>query len=95
MPNPHHIFDNFISTSEEKSPLGAAGRRDPLAHEMRAAILLFFSVLDDRQRRLYSDLESLRQGRGGDAVISRLFGIDNHTIARGHSELLERDRGQR
>jgi len=76
---------------EEKPPLGAAGRHDALAHEVRAAILLFFSVLDERQRRLYAGLESLRQGRGGDRVISRLLNIDNHTVARGRRELLARD----
>jgi hypothetical protein len=76
---------------EEKPPLGAAGRREELAHEVRAAILLFFSLLDERQRRLYAGLESLRQGRGGDSVISQLLGIDNHTVARGRRELFERD----
>lgn len=74
-----------------KPPLGAAGKREALAHEVRAAILLFFSLLDERQRRLYAGLESLRQGHGGDSVISRLFNIDNHTVARGRRELLERD----
>lgn len=73
---------------DEKPPLG---RHDALAHEVRAAILLFFSVLDERQRRLYAGLESLRQGHGGDSVISRLLNIDNHTVARGRRELLARD----
>ncbi|MCM3905953.1 MAG: hypothetical protein ND866_30080, partial [Pyrinomonadaceae bacterium] len=68
--------------------------RDPLAqtsHETRAAIVLFFSTLDERQRRLYAGLESLRLGHGGDRRIAELTGLDVHTIAKGRSELLERD----
>ena len=68
--------------------------RDPLAQtsdETKAAIILFFSTLDERQRRLYAGLESLRLGHGGDSRIAGLTGLDVHTIAKGRSELLERD----
>lgn len=68
--------------------------RDPLAQtsdESKAAIILFFSTLDERQRRLYAGLESLRLGHGGDSRIAELTGLDVHTIAKGRSELLERD----
>lgn len=68
--------------------------RDPLAQtsdETKAAIILFFSTLDERQRRLYAGLESLRLGHGGDSRIAALTGLDVHTIAKGRSELLERD----
>jgi len=33
----------------------------------------------------------LRLGHGGDSRIAELTGLDVHTIARGRSELLERD----
>jgi hypothetical protein len=62
-----------------------------MAHELRAAIILFFSILDEQQRRLYAGLESLRIGRGGDATISRFLGVDPHTVSRGRKALLERD----
>lgn len=75
---------------EEKLPLRTA-EGDVLAHEVRAAVILFFSVLDERQRRLYAGLESLRLGRGGDSMISSLLNIDNHTVARGRRELIQRD----
>ena len=68
--------------------------RDALAQtsdETKAAIILFFSTLDERQRRLYAGLESLRLGHGGDSRISELTGLDVHTIAKGRSELVERD----
>jgi hypothetical protein len=55
---------------EEKLPLRTA-EGDALVHEVRAAIILFFSLLDERQRRLYAHLESLRFGRGGDSVLTR------------------------
>jgi len=68
--------------------------RDALAQtsdETKAAIILFFSTLDERQRRLYAGLESLRLGHGGDTRIADLTGLDVHTIAKGRSELIERD----
>jgi hypothetical protein len=68
--------------------------RDPLAassDETKAAIILFFSTLNEQQRRLYAGLESLRLGHGGDSQIAALTGLDVHTIAKGRSELLAHD----
>ena len=59
--------------------------------ELRAAIVLFFSVLDEKQRRLYAGLEALKTGRGGDARIAALLGLDGGTVARGRRELLAQD----
>jgi hypothetical protein len=58
------------------------------AEEARATILLFYSILDEKQRRLYAGLESLKLGHGGDAHIASLLGIDPHTVARGRHELI-------
>lgn len=57
----------------------------------KAAIILFFSTLDERQRRLYAGLESLRLGHGGDRRLSELIDMDAHTIAKGRRELLAQD----
>jgi hypothetical protein len=68
--------------------------RDPLAEtsdDTKAAIILFLSTLDERQRRLYAGLESLRLGHGGDRRLAELTGLDVHTIAGGRAELLRRD----
>ena len=68
--------------------------RDPLAEtsdDTKAAIILFLSTLDERQRRLYAGLESLRLGHGGDSRLADLTGLDVHTIAKGRTELLRRD----
>jgi hypothetical protein len=89
--DPNRRRQQHLLRLDEKPPLGASGGQGALAHEVRAAIILFFSILDERQRRLYAGLESLRQGRGGDRIISRLLNINNHTVARGRRELLERD----
>lgn len=64
---------------------------DYLANEVKAAIILFFSLLDEKQRRLYAGLESIKIGYGGDSKISNLFGINPHTVAKGRNELLEQD----
>jgi hypothetical protein len=60
-------------------------------HELKAAIILFYSLLDEQQRRLYAGLESLRLGRGGDAQLAEFLGIDSHTVARGRQQLLDSD----
>ena len=59
--------------------------------ELRAAIVLFFSLLDEKQRRLYAGLEALKTGHGGDARIAELLGLDVGTVARGRRELLAQD----
>jgi hypothetical protein len=59
--------------------------------EARAVVLLFLSTLNERQRRLYAGLESLKLGYGGDNYIAGLFGMDPHTVARGRRELVNGD----
>jgi hypothetical protein len=59
--------------------------------EVKASIVLFFSLLDERQRRLYAGLESLKLGRGGDTILADFLGLDPHTVARGRQQLLEQD----
>lgn len=73
---------------------GAAGPLPDAAimpDEMRAAIVLFFSLLDEKQRRLYAGLEALKTGRGGDVQIADLLGLDVGTVARGRQDLLQQD----
>jgi hypothetical protein len=48
-------------------------------------------MLNERQRRLYAGLESLKLGHGGDAHIASLLGMDAHTVARGRQELISGD----
>ena len=58
-----------------------------MSHELQAAIILFFSLLDEKQRRLYAGLESQKCGQGGDRKIAELLDLDVHTVARGRREL--------
>ena len=53
--------------------------------------MLFFSLLDEQQRRLYAGLEALKTGWGGDVRIAELLNLDTSTVARGRRELLEQD----
>lgn len=68
-------------------PVGGVSE-EVLAHEVKAAIILFFGLLDERQRRLFAGLEALKIGRGGDARVAALLGVDPHTVAKGRIELL-------
>lgn len=62
-----------------------------VSDELNAAIVLFFSLLDERQRRLYAGLESMKLGHGGDRRIADLLGLDPGTVARGRRQLLAED----
>ncbi len=66
---------------------------DLAIEEAKATILLFSSMLNERQRRLYAGLEALKLGHGGDAHIASLLGMDPHTVARGRQELIDGDCG--
>ena len=60
----------------------------PIGDDVKAGLVLFYSLLDEKQRRLYAGLESLRRGHGGDRKIADLLGLDPDTVARGRRELL-------
>jgi hypothetical protein len=47
----------------------------------------FLATLNEKQRRLYAGFESLRLGRGGDAVVAGWTGLNVKTVARGRHEL--------
>jgi DNA-binding transcriptional regulator YhcF (GntR family) len=59
--------------------------------ELKASILLFYSLLDEQQRRLYAGLESLKLGRGGDRSLADFLDLAPHTVARGRQQLLDQD----
>src|SRR5438132_7406702 len=61
------------------------------ADELQAAILLFYGLLDEQQRRLFAGIESLRLGHGGDKLLAEFLGLDVHTVARGREQLLEQE----
>ena len=67
----------------EESALGAVP-----SSELKSAIILFYSLLDERQRRLYAGLEAHKVGYGGDRRIAEFLGLDVHTVSRGRQELL-------
>lgn len=78
-------------TQEEERLLGAAAGGGTLPEELKAAIVVFYSVLDERQRRLYAALESLKLGHGGDRKIAGLLDLDPGTVAQGRRDLLRRE----
>lgn len=88
---------HVVESESIQLSVGAAGRVVP--DELHAAIILFCALLDERQRRLFAGLESLKIGHGGDRRIAALLGIDPGTVARGRNQLLsgevERDRVRR
>ncbi|HQT75336.1 MAG TPA: hypothetical protein PLX84_15535 [Acidiphilium sp.] len=59
-----------------------------MTDKVKAAIVLFLSLLDEQQRRIYAGLEALKVGRGGDRWVAELLELDPATVARGRQELL-------
>jgi len=55
---------------------------------VKAALVLFLSLLNEQQRRIYAGLEALKVGRGSDRWIAELLELNPATVARGRRELL-------
>ena len=68
---------------DQPAPVPGSTPAATVSDELRAAIVLFASLLDEQQRRLYAGLESLQLG--GDRQIAELLGLD--------PTLLQRDGG--
>ena len=75
----------------ERTLGGPLPEPEAMHDELKAAIILFFSLLDEKQRRLYAGLESLKLGHGGDRRMAVLLGLGVGAVARGRHELVERD----
>lgn len=73
------------------SVLAGMAEVELMADELKAALILFFSLLDEKLRRLYAGIEALKIGHGGDRKVADLFGLDPGTVARGRRELLAHD----
>ena len=61
---------------------------DVLMNELKAAIIIFYSILNEKQRRLFAGLESMKIGHGGDTMIAELLGLNIKTVTKGRKELL-------
>lgn len=51
----------------------------------------FLSVLNEKQRRLYLGLESIKLGHGGDVRMASAAGVNVKTVSRGRQELLSKE----
>ncbi len=59
----------------------------PYSEDVEAAMITFFGSLREKDRRRYAAVEAAKLGPGGRAYVSRLLGIDSHTIRRGEADL--------
>ena len=64
---------------------------ETFSDELKAAIILFASLLDEQQRRLYAGLEAYKLGSSGDSRIGALIGVSARTVTRGREELFTGD----
>ncbi|MCP4371525.1 MAG: hypothetical protein GY797_25900 [Deltaproteobacteria bacterium] len=59
--------------------------------KLKTSIILFFCLLDEKQKRLYAGLESMKIGYGGDMKMASVLGLHVNTVTQGRKELLSRD----
>ena len=64
---------------------------EEFSDEARAAIVIFLSMLDEQERRLYAGVEAIKYGYGGDSWAANILGMHPKTVARGRKELLSGD----
>ena len=79
-------------TARRIQQAGSAALRSPpdstqTDHTMSAAIALFYSVLNEKQRRLFAGLLSLWCGYGGDQRTASVLGLHRKTVRKGRLEL--------
>jgi len=89
-----YIYSSVDASTQKQQFLVRQVSKDvegQIPDEVKAAIILFISVLDEKQRRLFAGLESLKLGEGGDSRIAELVGFHHNTVARGRRELLNHD----
>ena len=60
----------------------------PMDAAFAQATQSLFNVLDERQRRLYAGLESLRPSSGGDRIVADRLGMARATVTEGRRQLL-------
>jgi hypothetical protein len=77
-----------VERQRRQQQLAARQTQQHPRDDVSAALVLFYSLLGEQQRRLYAGLESLEWGHGGDQRMAQLFGLDVDTVARGRAELL-------
>lgn len=82
-----------IRESQHSNRVFSIGRLSSqvITEELKAAIILFYSTLNEKQRRLYAGLESVKIGYGGDKLISQLLNINPETVSKGRQELVTGD----
>ena len=76
---------------DEPTVASSVTERDAVDDELKASMVLFLSTLNEKQRRLYAGLESIKLGYGGDQRIADFVGMDAHTVAKGRRELAQHD----
>ena len=64
---------------------------EAVSEEVKAAIVLFAALLDERQRRLFAGLETIVLGRSAETWIAEILGVHRQTVAKGRRELLNGD----
>ena len=86
--NPKLRKKQELTRTDELQSGDTAMKPEILTDDVKAALIIFFSTLDEKQRRLLAGYESLKIGRGGDKMIADIFNLDKKTVARGRQELL-------
>ncbi len=86
-----HSYRQQLAARRAKEEVPKSLSEEVLTDEVKASIVIFFSLLDEKLQRLYAGLEALKWGHGGTRRIAALLGLNEKTVARGRQELLEQN----
>ena len=79
--------EHLTRRQEQVQAAATQGVGPGLEPDLGPHLTVFLATLNEKQRRLYAGFESLRLGRGGDAVVAGWTGLNVKTVARGRQEL--------
>lgn len=78
-----------VRAAELGMAIEALGGPEDIPDTVKAAIVLFAALLDERQLRLFAGVEALQFGHGAESSIADLLGIHRQTVAKGRQQLLD------
>lgn len=87
----HEYIYFFVSKYNQQFHQRRSEAMDYLGFEYDDYLLLFVSTLNEKQKRWFAGLQSIKFGYGGDKIIAQKFDLDVKTVAKGRVELQASD----
>lgn len=84
----HYLYCSMDPATRRRQVRNQTAPSPMLDETYANASRTFLGLLDEKQRRMYAGLESLRPGSGGDRQIAEQLDMSRSTVTRGRKQLL-------